>query len=501
MRRAKRNRRLPGFSRTFKKGQVQWRSYEQALKKAYGAEKVKFQNDQNKLRQDLTEALAAQASTRGALRAAAVGQLQEETQEAASQDVEMDEGWMALMKDTSFVEDQGRNREFDGWLQEELQRIGSPSTAAAAKSRAAMKGESQSANGDAVITPRRLTRSGLPSPSKGVMESGARHAEKGPRALYPFGCHLGASMNASHLIPTKEIQYRGELPSRIDPSMASLSGEIGRFPDSGPAMALPSAKLRKTPRTGINELTKPKGPAAVRTSSWQPVLRRKRRSMQSERRSQRPLSSSTTTTITWSLGCSIPFRFKLRPTRWITGPKLDCCPTENAQHDLEAWSLEQLCDGDFDWKVLGFCTFHGCCKGSTVTVGSRRRGGSVSVMIHCHVPAEPHHQVRRRGGSVLIVVHCHVPTEPTPFIAGSTFHGNPVLVASTGTSCYIFEACQAFYSSDGRGREVPVIAGVHHCPSNMDSSLSEFWRSNPCRCTELGDDDEVRCLCVCECSL
>ena len=135
-------------------GQTQWRNYEKSLKEAFLKERTKFQGDQNRLRQELAEALAAQAQTRSALRTAAVGQLQE-AGAASPQDVtEMDGEWEALMLDKDIVEESEQRMEMNGWLQQELDRMGSPQTAAAAKLRiaAAMKGKME-VSGHATSTP------------------------------------------------------------------------------------------------------------------------------------------------------------------------------------------------------------------------------------------------------------------------------------------------------------------------------------------------------------
>ena len=207
------------------KGQAQWRGYEQALKKAYASERAKFLGDQTKLRQDLTEALAAQTTTRGALRAAAVRQLQDAGTVAAGPDVEMDDAWMALMKDTSFVEETEQNQELDGWLREELERIGSPNTAAAAKAKilAAMKGEPLLSAGDRTFTPLRPTRTGLPSPTKGDPVAGDKPGERTARALFPFGSPPGRARMEELMAVTKATQYKGDSPAISDPYLASPS--------------------------------------------------------------------------------------------------------------------------------------------------------------------------------------------------------------------------------------------------------------------------------------
>ena len=255
------------------KGQAQWRSYEQALKKAYAAERIKYQNDQTKLRQDLAEAMAAQAATRGALRSAAVGQLRDPETPTALPDAEMDDAWMALMKDTSYVEEVEQNRELDGWIREELDKIGSPNTAAAAKAKilAAMRGDSVIAASEKVSTPLRPTRTGLPSPSKGDLDNVDKKGERTARALFPFGCPPGRAKMEELSMTTKATQYQSGSPAVMDPYMASPSWETGKLPDVG-GLTPQASKHRKSPRTGVKDVARPKGPAATCEAGLKPSL-------------------------------------------------------------------------------------------------------------------------------------------------------------------------------------------------------------------------------------
>ena len=248
-----------------RKGQMQWQGYEQALKKAYAAEKTKFHGDQSKLRQELVEAIAAQSSTRAALRAAAVGQLQDDGREETHLDVDMDESWMALMQDRSYVEATDQAGEFDGWLQTELTKMGSPRTTAAAKARLAMalQGETKPSGGDPTSTPKRPTCMGVPSPTRTQPVNELGHGGSGPKALFPFGCRPGSAKERNPEATTQATQYRGDSPAVSDPYLVSPSNMQGHLPDTGVLLATPPTKHRKSPRTSIKELARPKGPAST----------------------------------------------------------------------------------------------------------------------------------------------------------------------------------------------------------------------------------------------
>ena len=95
------------------------------------------------------------------------------------------------------MQEAGQGKELDGWLKEELRRIGSPKTAAAAKQRITLKDGSGVVASGAVITPQRPTNTGLPSP-------------RGPNS------------------DNKSGEHRGSTESYISLGMHTRPGEKGR---------------------------------------------------------------------------------------------------------------------------------------------------------------------------------------------------------------------------------------------------------------------------------
>ena len=261
----KAEQRVAKLQSDLQKGQSQWASYELALKKSYAAERGRYQSDQSRLRQELADAMAAQTASRGALRAAAVGQLQAEgPAEATAGEMEVEEAWVGLMADTSMVETGEQVKELNGWLQTELDRLGSPETASAAKARlvAAMQvGEPGHGQGH-FQTPTRRPQTGIPSPSAGTRESTSAPAGF-PKALYPFGCAPEHARKEVPALITRSTQYREEEPAVSDPYQVSPSWEARGHPKVEGLMTPPSGKHRRTPRSGVKDTAKPKGPATL----------------------------------------------------------------------------------------------------------------------------------------------------------------------------------------------------------------------------------------------
>ena len=212
------------------KGQSQWQAYEVAIRKAYMSEKAKFQKDQAKLRTELSEALSQQSLTRNALRTAAIGHVRDAGQEMIVDGDQEEDDFLALMKDTTIVEDVEQKRELDGWLQEELGRLGSPGTAAAAKARivAAMKGGDSVATPAMQTTPNRPTQGGMATPSKTLLAKKTGAVTKAPTVLQPFGGPAGQAVrgNMEPLQSAKATQYRQETPAVSDPYLTSPSAAV-----------------------------------------------------------------------------------------------------------------------------------------------------------------------------------------------------------------------------------------------------------------------------------
>ena len=244
------------------KGQSQWASYEQALKKAFATERARYQGDQAKLRQELAEALANQAATRTALRSAAVGQLKEEGPSSGLEDVAMEDAWLGFLRDTTMVETGEQRKELNSWLQGELDKIGSPESAAVAKARliAAMRQGQQEEQEVHLHTPGRRTQGGIASPSQATSIPTATRLE-GPRALFPFGCRPGHVTKEGRPLTTQATQYREDGSVLSDPYLVSPSQNVRGQPESGHIVTPPSAKHRKTPRSGVKDSARPKGPA------------------------------------------------------------------------------------------------------------------------------------------------------------------------------------------------------------------------------------------------
>ena len=246
------------------KGQSQWQTYEIAIRKAYLAEKSKFQQDQAKLRTELSEALMQQVQTRHALRTAAIGHVQDGNQDMMVEGSQEADDFLALMQDTTIVEPAEQKEELDGWLKDELDKIGSPGTAAAAKARivAAMKGGGAGPHQVPQVTPKRPTQGGISSPAVPPPKAASGGKEHVKRALLPFG---GAGVQTvppgqEYLQATSSTQYRQVGPAITDPYLTSPSASV--LPEaSGVGVTPPSAKSKKTPRSGVKDLAKPRGPA------------------------------------------------------------------------------------------------------------------------------------------------------------------------------------------------------------------------------------------------
>ena len=229
------------------KGQSQWQTYEIAIRKAYLAEKSKFQQDQAKLRTELSEALTQQAQTRHALRTAAIGHVQEGSQDMLVDGGQEADDFLALMQDTTIVEPAEQKEELDGWLKEELDKIGSPGTAAAAKARivAAMKGGGSGPHQVPQCTPKRPTQGGIPSPARPQPKAVTGAKEHATRALLPFG---GPNVQAvpsgqEPLQVTLSTQYRQDVPAATDPYLISPSASV--FPEMSGAGVTPQQRARR----------------------------------------------------------------------------------------------------------------------------------------------------------------------------------------------------------------------------------------------------------------
>ena len=244
------------------KGQAQWRSYEQAIKQAYVKERTQFQTDQQKLKHDLAEALTAQTSARKALRAAATGQATETGMEHVDMDVEQDAGWQALMLDTALAETAEAESEKDGWMQHGLLNVEEQDAMAIAKARIAAAAKIQSGYGDrtGLMTPSRPTRQGLPSPTTMGRDNAPGSRSFVSRAMQPFGGVPGGGGKGGLTTTSPVGHYRGGADALADPYMTSPTLSGGPVPENGQAGTPPSAKSRRSPRTSIKELAKPKGP-------------------------------------------------------------------------------------------------------------------------------------------------------------------------------------------------------------------------------------------------
>ena len=251
------------------KGQAQWKSYEQAIKQAYVKERAQFQSDQQKLKHDLAEALTAQASTRRALRTAATGQTQEVGTEHIDMDIEQDAGWQALMLDTALAESSETKQELDGWMQQELISVSGPDAATIAKARIAAAAKAPNGTGDHAgqMTPPRPTQQGMPSPTVVTRDGLAGSRPAVYKAMQPFGGAAGYGSKGDLLTMNKATHYRCGSQAFADPYMMSASLSGGPAPEGGHVSTPPSAKNRRSPRTSIKELAKPKGPVSQQSQA------------------------------------------------------------------------------------------------------------------------------------------------------------------------------------------------------------------------------------------